>query len=122
MMIVPAAASPVSAIADESSAKFPGKTSNWNGFVRYDFQVGGRSVLVVSPDEPIAGKPWVWHGEFFGHKPAPDIELLQRGFHVVYTRIPDMLGAPPAVEHWELVYQEMTKKYGLAEKVALVGR
>ena len=121
MMIVPAAVSPVSALADKSSAKFPGKTSNWNGFVRYDFQVGGRSVLVVSPDEPVAGKPWVWHGEFFGHKPAPDIELLKRGFHVVYTRIPDMLGAPPAVEHWDLVYQEMTKKYGLADKVALVG-
>ena len=78
-------------------------------------------MLVVSPDEPVAGKPWVWHGEFFGHKPAPDIELLKRGFHVVYTRIPDMLGAPPAVEHWDLVYQEMTKKYGLADKVALVG-
>ena len=64
MMIVPAAVSPVSALADKSSAKFPGKTSNWNRFVRYDFQVGGRSVLVVSPDEPVAGKPWVWHGEF----------------------------------------------------------
>ena len=49
MMIVPAAVYPVSALADKSSVKFPGKTSNWNGFVRYDFQVGGRSVLVVSP-------------------------------------------------------------------------
>jgi hypothetical protein len=28
------------------------------------------------------GRPWAWHGEFFGHKPAPDIALLGKGMHV----------------------------------------
>ena len=102
-------------------APFPGKTSQWNGFVRYDFAVGGKSVLVVTPKEPAKGRPWVWHGEFFGHKPAPDIGLLERGFHIVYMSVPDMLGSPEAVKHWDACYAELTTKHGLAPKAALVG-
>src|SRR5690606_32927687 len=102
-------------------AKFPGNTSDWHGFTRYDFEVDGKPVLVVTPKEEAAGRPWVWHGEFFGHKPAPDIELLKRGFHVVYMSVPNMLGSPTAVGHWNECYDEMTKTYQFAPKVALVG-
>jgi pimeloyl-ACP methyl ester carboxylesterase len=101
--------------------QWPGKASDWNGFERFDFEVGGKPVLVVTPKEGAQGNPWVWHGEFFGHKPAPDIELLRRGFHIVYSQIPNLLGGPPAVEHWNLVYKELTSKYHLAPRVALVG-
>ncbi|SFI27475.1 SGNH/GDSL hydrolase family protein [Planctomicrobium piriforme] len=109
------------AVAAESDAPFPGTKSNWNGFDRYDFEVAGKPVLVVCPQQSAAGKPWVWHGEFFGHKPAPDIALLKQGFHVVYMKVPDMLGAPDAVKSWEAFYSELTGKYGFAKKVALVG-
>lgn len=101
--------------------EFSGKTSDWHGFTRHDFTVDGKSVLVVTPKEAAAGMPWVWHGEFFGHKPAPDIELLKRGFHVVYMSVPDMLGGPPAVKHWNAFYKELTERHGLAKKPALVG-
>ena len=77
---------------DASAPAFPGKVSQWNGFSRYDFEIDGRPVLVVAPKEPLAGNPWVWHGEFFGHKPAPDIALLGRGFHIVYMSVLNMLG------------------------------
>lgn len=100
---------------------FPGKVSDWNGFVRHDFSVQGRPTLVVAPREPMRGRPWVWHGEFFGHKPAPDIALLQRGFHVVYTSIPDHFGDAIAVRHWDDVYRELTLRHGLGPKPALVG-
>lgn len=100
---------------------FPGKKSNWNGYDRYDFEVNGKPVLVVVPKIAAPGKPWCWHGEFFGHKPAPDIALLGRGFHIVYMRVPDMLGCPDAVQHWNACYQELTGKHGLAKKAALVG-
>ena len=69
-------------------------------FDRYDSDVDGKPVLVVVPREAAPGKPWVWHGEFFGHKPAPDIALLGKGFHIVYMSLPDMLGCPEAVAHW----------------------
>ncbi len=102
-------------------AGFPGAQSDWNGFNRYDFEVDGKPVLVVAPEQAADGRPWVWHGEFFGHKPAPDIALLKLGFHIVYMRVPDMLGCAAAVAHWDACYQELTEKYGLAKKVALVG-
>jgi pimeloyl-ACP methyl ester carboxylesterase len=100
---------------------FPGKQSVWNGYDRYDFEVDGRPVLVVAPKEAAPGKPWVWHGEFFGHKPAPDIALLGSGFHIVYMSVPDMLGCPDAVKHWDAFYEELTGKHGFAKKAALVG-
>jgi pimeloyl-ACP methyl ester carboxylesterase len=105
----------------EPAAKFPGKLSDWHGFQRYDFTVNGKPALVVVPKQPAPGNPWVWHGEFFGHKPAPDIALLGRGFHIVYLRVPDMLGCPQAVQHWNAFYAELTQEYGFAKKPALVG-
>jgi pimeloyl-ACP methyl ester carboxylesterase len=98
-----------------------GKQSEWNGFVRYDFQINDRPVLVVTPRESAPGKPWVWHGEFFGHKPAPDIALLEKGFHIVYTQISNQFGSPTAVSHWNEVYKSLTEKHSFASKAALVG-
>lgn len=106
---------------ETSAVPFPGKKSQWNGFDRFDFEVDGKPVLVVVPKTPAAGRPWCWHGEFFGHKPAPDIELLKRGYHVVYMSVPNMLGCPAAVEHWNAFYNELTGTYGFAKKAALVG-
>lgn len=101
--------------------RLPGKRTNWSGFDRFDFEVDGKPVLVVAPKTVAAGRPWAWHGEFFGHKPAPDIALLDRGFHIVYMNAPDMLGNPQAVAHWDAFYKELTEKYGFAKKAALVG-
>ncbi len=103
------------------AAPFPGKLSEWNSYPRYDFEVSGRPVLVVAPKESASGRPWVWHGEFFGHKPDPDKALLARGFHVVYMTVPNMLGSPEAVELWNAFYRELTAKYHFSPKAALVG-
>ncbi len=100
---------------------FPGTKTTWSGFDRYDFTVDGKPVLVVVPKEAAPGRPWVWHGEFFGHKPAPDIALLGRGFHIVHMSLPDMLGAPEAVAHWAALHRELTEKHHLSKKPALVG-
>lgn len=100
---------------------WPGKQGTWNGFVRYDFEVAGKPVLVVVPREAAVGKPWVWHGEFFGHKPVPDVALLGRGFHIVHMAIPNQFGSPEAVRLWDELYQELTETHGLGKKPALVG-
>ena len=112
---------PPGGAAAASTADFPGKKSEWNGYDRYDFTVAGKSVLVVAPKEAAPGNPWVWHGEFFGHKPAPDMALLGKGFHVVYMDAQNMLGCPDVVALWNEFYRELTEKHGLARKVALVG-
>lgn len=103
------------------AGSFPGQRSLWNGYERYDFPVDGKTVTVVEPRRAAIGRPWVWHGEFFGHKPDPDIALLGRGFHIVYLSVPDLLGAPEAVRHWDSLYRELTSSYGFSPKPALVG-
>lgn len=103
------------------AAEFPGVESEWHGFTRHDFQVAGKPVVVVEPPTVAQGVPWVWHGEFFGHKPNPDIALLKKGYHIVYMRVPGLLGSPQAVNHWDDFYTELTTKYGFARKAALVG-
>ncbi|MCA9082367.1 MAG: alpha/beta hydrolase, partial [Planctomycetaceae bacterium] len=120
-LLLPALALLLNATTCLAEAPFPGKQSEWHGFSRYEFAVDGKTLSVVVPEKAADGKPWVWHGEFFGHKPAPDVELLKRGFHIVYLRVPDMLGCPQAVEHWNAAYQELTEKHDFAPKVALVG-
>jgi pimeloyl-ACP methyl ester carboxylesterase len=101
--------------------ELPGRKSTWHGFVRYDFEIQGRSVIVVSPGTAAAGRPWIWHGEFFGHRPEPDIVLLGRGFHVVYMRVPDLFGSPSAIGYWDTLYRELTQKHAFSTKPALVG-
>ncbi|WP_417848039.1 hypothetical protein [Thalassoglobus sp.] len=105
----------------QEAVQFPGQAGDWHGFAKYQVDVEGKTATVVVPKKVAPGRPWVWHGEFFGHKPAPDIELLNRGFHLVYLSIPNMLGSPSAVKHWDKCYEVMTGKYQLAPKVALVG-
>jgi lysophospholipase L1-like esterase len=102
-------------------APFPGKISQWEGFERYDFAVNGKPAIVVVPKQALPGKPWAWRGEFFGAFPNADIALLGRGFHLAYLGVPDLFGSPEAVVQWNGFYQELTGKYGLAKKVALIG-
>lgn len=102
-------------------ALYPGKVSDWNGFDRYDMDWQGKALTVVAPKTAKAGKPWVWHGEFFGHKPNPDIALLKQGYHIVYLKINDMLGSPPAVAIWNDLYAHLTKEFKFGKKPALVG-
>lgn len=37
---------------------FSGKTSDWHDFVRHDFEVDGKPVVVVAPKQPAPGRPW----------------------------------------------------------------
>ena len=108
-------------LATATPLDLPGKTSEWNGFRRHDFEIDGRPVTVIAPATPAPGKPWVWHGEFFGHRPAPDIALLHRGFHIVSMQLSDMLGCPAAVAAWDVCHHELTTRYGFHRKPALVG-
>ena len=108
-------------LARSKEAEVPGKTSEWNGYPKHEFEIAGKLVTIVSPKSPAPGRPWVWHGEFFGHKPVPDIALLGKGFHIAYMKINDMLGSPDAVKLWNQCYAELTTHYGLSKKPSLVG-
>ncbi|MFO1441472.1 MAG: SGNH/GDSL hydrolase family protein [Verrucomicrobiaceae bacterium] len=108
-------------LAQSKEIVFPNQKGEWNGYAKHELTIAGKLVTVVAPKAAAAGRPWVWHGEFFGHKPAPDIALLGKGFHIVYMKINDMLGCPDAVKLWNQCHAELTTSYALSKKPALVG-
>lgn len=108
-------------IVAAKAVPFPGKASEWQGYSRYDVPVNGHKLTVVLPKSPAPGKPWCWEGEFFGHKPDPDIALLGKGFAIVYLEAPNLLGSPQAVAKWEAAYDYLVQLHGFSPKPALTG-
>src|SRR5476649_1344582 len=86
--------------ADEA-APFPGAASDWNGFVQHQFSVDGQPYVVVEPKAAVAGRPWIWRAEFFGHEPQADIALLGKGWHVAHCpAAAGHYGSPKGVAAW----------------------
>lgn len=100
---------------------FPGLPGDYHGYARYDFGVDGLRATVVAPEQPAAGKPWIWRAEFFDHRPELDLALLKLGFHLVYIEVGNTFGAPSAMKHWDAFYRELTHTYGLSSKAVLEG-
>jgi len=100
---------------------FGGKVSEWNGFAKHDFVVDGKNATVVVPEKALDGRPWAWRAEFFGAFPNADIELVKKGWHVVYLQVPDLYGSPKAMASWEKLYDVLVKDHGLHAKPAIIG-
>lgn len=105
----------------KAESAFGGKESKWHGFVRHDFKLGDRACIVVSPEKAAGGNPWIWRARFFGHEPQADVEMLKRGYHIVYCDVGNLFGNPQAVKHWDAFYEFLTTKHHFAKKVALEG-
>ena len=112
-------ASRAQAVAPDRAAD--DRVSTWNGHERRDFQVDGRDCLLIVPETPAAGKPWIWRTEFFGHEPQADLALVAKGFHVAYMNVQNMYGAPVALDHMDKFYEHLTGQRGLAPKTVLEG-
>ena len=106
---------------DFSGEMEPFIRSDWNGFQRLDFMVGDRQSLLVLPKNAAPGRPWIWRTEFFGHEPQGDIALLNRGWHVAYTDIKNLYGAPVALDAMDKFHASLTRDHHLASKVVLEG-
>ncbi|MBI9016103.1 MAG: prolyl oligopeptidase family serine peptidase [Phycisphaerae bacterium] len=104
-----------------SEPDFPGKVSDFHGYVRHDFQFQSHNCIIVEPKTPADGNPWIWRARFFGHEPQTDKCLLARGFHVAFIDCPDMFGSPNAVKLWDDYYNYLTTKFKFNKKPALEG-
>lgn len=58
----------------------------WKGFKRIDFLFEGRKATVVFPECPNKNKNWMLKTEYFGAFPSFEIEMLKRGWHLVYIK------------------------------------
>lgn len=94
--------------------------SSFYGYACADFTFNGRSCKVVQPKHPAVHHPWIWRARFWGHEPQTDIALLERGFHVVYCDVAELLGNNECTGIWDHFY-ELMHSAGLAKKAALEG-
>jgi len=93
----------------------------WYGYRMHTFQFDGRLCHIVDPKIEAPGKPWLWRARFWGHRPEVDLALLNKGYHLVYMDVAEMLGNKEAVEHWNHFYNLLTTTYGLNKKTELEG-
>ena len=124
----------------DSYTPFEGEKTTWrNGFDRYDFLMdeeslniesvkatreegygvkaaprGKRRCIVIVPKEPAQGVPWSWRGCYWDHEPQTEVELLKRGFHIVFI-------SPDPGKQWDAWYEYLTEKHGLPKKPAFIG-
>jgi len=99
------------------------KLSDFHGYRRFDFPLPGDSAkcIVVAPSQPANGHPWIWRARFFGHQPALDLSLLDRGYHLAYCDVGNLYGSKKALDRWDAFHSFATTKLGLAEKPILEG-
>jgi hypothetical protein len=105
----------------DSPADFPGPAQDYHGYARHDLTVDGCAAHVVQPGRPLPGRPWVWRTMFWDAFPAADIAFLQAGFYVAFIDVGNTFGCPDAMKHFDVFYDVMTKRYGLAAQPALEG-
>lgn len=97
------------------------KKSEWKGFERHDFIYNKRKTIVVMPKTAAKGNPWVWRPAFFGAFAQADMELLDKGFHVVFYDVTHEYGCPNSIKDGDKFYDFITDKYSLSKKVTLEG-
>lgn len=93
----------------------------WKGFDRQDFELAGTRCILIQPQVPAPGRPWIWRARFFGHEPQTEIALLRQGFHLAYTDVAGLFGNDTALQRWDTLYQHLTKKRQLHPRPALLG-
>ena len=96
-------------------------SSDWFGYDRLDFELNGRRVILVSPKNAAPGRPWIWRTEFFGAFPSVDIAMLAKGWHVAHYTVPNLYGAPVALDAMDGFYTQLVADYQLAPKPVLEG-
>src|ERR1700744_1980252 len=101
----------IGCIFAQSTMPFEGDKTSWHGFDRYDYFMdlqtlaitpfkalpeektgmddkntpkGSVRCIVIVPQKAAPGNPCIWRGFYWDHEPQSEVELLKRGFHVVY--------------------------------------
>ena len=86
-----------------------------------DFKFEDHDAVVIVPDTPARGKPYVWRTEFLYAFNQADMALLSRGYHVVYCSVSDEYGSPRSIAVFKRFHDFLVNEYGLSKKASLFG-
>ena len=93
----------------------------WNRFQQKNFLLHGHNVILVVPETPALGNPWIWRTEFFGAFAYADLEMVKRGWHIAYLQVSDQYGCPKAVSIMKEFHDAMLHECSLSPKADLFG-
>ncbi|MCW3092957.1 MAG: hypothetical protein JWP81_4026 [Ferruginibacter sp.] len=99
---------------------YPKKYSSFHGYKCADFTFNNRNCKIAQPKKAAKGHPWIWRARFWGHEPQTDIALLERGFHIVYCDVAELLGNKECIDTWNNFY-DIVHHAGLSKKAVLEG-
>lgn len=93
----------------------------YHDFKTDEFEFSGHQCTVVIPENPRKGNPYIWRAEFLGAFDSVDVEMINRGYHLINIELHDMFGAPEAIEEMYKFQKYAEEKYSLAEKAIIFG-
>ncbi len=97
------------------------KCELYNGYQAHHFTFDGCPCIVVEPKTPQAGRRWVWKAEFFSAFPKFELEMLRRGYYLVYMNVGNTFGCPDAMKHFDRFYELLTGQYEFYRRPILLG-
>lgn len=102
---------------DSTLAITPFKRPNGENFNIQDPAAGKHRCIVIAPKTAAARNPWSWQACYWDHQPQTEVELLHRGFYIVYISANASLRPD---KHWDAWYNYLVSK-GLSAKPEFVG-
>lgn len=95
--------------------------TQYKGYKRINFTLNGYTASVIFPMKPLSGFPWIWRAEFLGDFDQADMELVNRGWHLVYYKISNQYGSPDAVLLMNQFHDYIVNEFKLYDKTVLLG-
>ncbi|ETZ21404.1 alpha/beta hydrolase [Pedobacter sp. V48] len=101
------------------TARGPGYTPYYEQYeVKGKSRYGVSSMVIIAPNKPATGKPWVFRSDRMDRNALVDQALLAQGYHIVITPLTAQSGA--VMEQWDGVYKMLTD-HGFSKKPILEG-
>ncbi|NRF39691.1 alpha/beta hydrolase [Pedobacter foliorum] len=101
------------------TARGPGYTPYYEQYeVKGKSRYGVSSMVIIAPNKPAPGKPWVFRSDRMDRNALVDQALLAKGYHIVITPITAQSGA--VMEQWNDIYK-MLIDHGFSKKPVLEG-
>lgn len=98
------------------------KKSNFYGYQKLDFTFDKKSCSIIKPFKSAKNLPWVLRANPINTKSQIDnqidIMLLEKGYHIAYLDIKDILISSEVIQRWNSFYQFLVKK-GLSKKATI---
>ena len=95
--------------------------TTWHGYRAEKFEFEGRESILVFPDKPREGNPWLLKTEYWGAFPDVEVRLLGEGFHVAFQKNENRWATPEECAVKARFVEHVTDHWGLAPKCVPVG-